>query len=144
MLLINFEINLVLTWSENCVISSATGKTKFAITDTTLCVRKKSIYIYINSMFAIYNKMTRGSLIIFFLWIYLYYIYIFVFLVFLLLFFFFPLPNSYLTLVITLLLLLLQLCLLILPLTVFLRNQAGESSKQGIQAAWSTPIPHVK
>ena len=59
----------------------------------------------------------------------------------------FHLPTTYLSLVITLLLLLLlllQLCLLILPLWVFLRNQVGESSKQGIQAAWSTPIHHVK
>ena len=32
--LINCEINLILTWSENCVISSGIGKTKFAITDT--------------------------------------------------------------------------------------------------------------
>ena len=32
--LINCEINLILTWSENCVISSATGATKFKITDT--------------------------------------------------------------------------------------------------------------
>ena len=30
--LINFKINLILTWSENCVISSPAGKTKFAIT----------------------------------------------------------------------------------------------------------------
>ena len=29
--LINCEINLIWTWSENCVISSATGKRKFAI-----------------------------------------------------------------------------------------------------------------
>ena len=27
--LINYEINLILTWSEDCVISSATGATKF-------------------------------------------------------------------------------------------------------------------
>ena len=27
--LINCKINLILSWSENCVISSATGKTKF-------------------------------------------------------------------------------------------------------------------
>ena len=27
--LINFEIDLILTWSEDCVISSATGATKF-------------------------------------------------------------------------------------------------------------------
>ena len=33
MSLINCEINLILTWSENCVIS-ATGKTKFAITNS--------------------------------------------------------------------------------------------------------------
>ena len=38
MSLINCEINLILTWSENCVISSATGKTKPAITDTKLYV----------------------------------------------------------------------------------------------------------
>ena len=36
--LINSEINLILAWSENCVISSATGKTKFAIADTKLYV----------------------------------------------------------------------------------------------------------
>ena len=38
MLYLNFEINLILTWYQNCVISSATGKTQFAITDTTLYV----------------------------------------------------------------------------------------------------------
>ena len=36
--LINSEINLDLTWSEDCVISSATGKSNFAITDTKLYV----------------------------------------------------------------------------------------------------------
>ena len=36
--LINFEINRILTWSENCVISSVTRATKFAITDTKLYV----------------------------------------------------------------------------------------------------------
>ena len=35
---INCEINLILTWSTDCVISSAAGKTKFAITDTKLYV----------------------------------------------------------------------------------------------------------
>ena len=29
MSLINYEINRILTWSEDCVISSATGETKF-------------------------------------------------------------------------------------------------------------------
>ena len=38
MLLINFEINRILTWSENCVISSVTRATKFAIIDTKLYV----------------------------------------------------------------------------------------------------------
>ena len=37
--LINCEINLILTWSENCVISSASGATKFKITYTKLYVR---------------------------------------------------------------------------------------------------------
>ena len=36
--LINCEINLILTWSENCVTSSAIGETKFAIADTKLYV----------------------------------------------------------------------------------------------------------
>ena len=33
---LNCEINLILNWSTDCVISSATGKTKFAITLITL------------------------------------------------------------------------------------------------------------
>ena len=32
--LINCEINLILTWSKDCAISSAVAATKFAITDT--------------------------------------------------------------------------------------------------------------
>ena len=36
--LINCELELILTWSKNCVISSATGQTKFAITETKLYV----------------------------------------------------------------------------------------------------------
>ena len=36
--LINCDVNLILTWSKDCVISSATGKTKFKITDTKLYV----------------------------------------------------------------------------------------------------------
>ena len=31
--LINCEVNLILTWSKDCVISSAIGQTKFAITE---------------------------------------------------------------------------------------------------------------
>ena len=38
----------------------------------------------------------------------------------------------------------LLLCWLILPLQLFLRNQVGQSSKQGIQTVWSTPIHHFK
>ena len=36
--LINYEVNLILTWSPTCVISSATGETKFKITETKLYV----------------------------------------------------------------------------------------------------------
>ena len=36
--LINCEINLISTWSGNCVISSANEKTKFKIADTKLYV----------------------------------------------------------------------------------------------------------
>ena len=38
MLFISCEINLTLTWSEDCVISSRTGATKFKITDTKFYV----------------------------------------------------------------------------------------------------------
>ena len=34
--LINCEVNIILTWSKNCVISSATGETKIAIAETKL------------------------------------------------------------------------------------------------------------
>ena len=97
-------------------------------------------------MFAFYNNVRdKGSLIIFcflfFLYLCLFVVVVVVFSFFLI---FFYLPTTYLSLVVILLLLLLQLCLLILPLWVFLRNEVGESSKQGIQAAWSTPIHHIK
>ena len=36
--LINCEVNLILSWSEDSVISSATGATKFKITETKLYV----------------------------------------------------------------------------------------------------------
>ena len=36
--LINFEINLILTWSSTCVITNSTGARRFAITDTKLYV----------------------------------------------------------------------------------------------------------
>ena len=38
--LINCEVELILTWSKNCIISSATGETKFAITETKLSATK--------------------------------------------------------------------------------------------------------
>ena len=38
MSLINCEVNLILTWSPTCVISSATGETKLKITDSKLYV----------------------------------------------------------------------------------------------------------
>ena len=47
--LINCEINLILTWSEKCVISSATGKTKFETTDTKLYVPIVSLSTQDNS-----------------------------------------------------------------------------------------------
>ena len=36
--LINCEVNLILTWSPTCVISSANGETKFKIIETKLYV----------------------------------------------------------------------------------------------------------
>ena len=38
MLLIQCEVNLILTWSKDCVISSTTGETKLKITDIKLYV----------------------------------------------------------------------------------------------------------
>ena len=38
MLLITCEINLILTWSEKCVLSNDTKATTFAITDTKFYV----------------------------------------------------------------------------------------------------------
>ena len=38
MSLINCEINLILTWYTDCAISSVTGETTFAITDTKIYV----------------------------------------------------------------------------------------------------------
>ena len=38
MLLINCEVNLILTWSKDCVIINSTGAEKFAITETKLYV----------------------------------------------------------------------------------------------------------
>ena len=36
--LINCEVNLILTWSKDCVITNSTGEEKFAITETKLYV----------------------------------------------------------------------------------------------------------
>ena len=38
MLLINCEVNLILTWSKHCVITNSTGEGKFAITETKLYI----------------------------------------------------------------------------------------------------------
>ena len=38
MLLINCEVNLILTWTRDCVITSSEGEEKFAITETKLYV----------------------------------------------------------------------------------------------------------
>ena len=36
--LINCEVNLILTWPKDCVITNSTGEGKFAITETKLYV----------------------------------------------------------------------------------------------------------
>ena len=38
MQLINYEVNLILTWSEDCVITNSTDEGKFKLTDTKLFV----------------------------------------------------------------------------------------------------------
>ena len=47
--LINCEVNLILTWSKDCVISSATGKKKFTITDIKLYVPVVTLSIQDNA-----------------------------------------------------------------------------------------------
>ena len=49
MLLINCEINPILDWSENCVIYSASGKTKFKITNTKLHVLVVTLSAQVNA-----------------------------------------------------------------------------------------------
>ena len=49
MSLINCEINLILTWSPTCVISSATGEKKFKITETKLYVPVVTLSIQVNA-----------------------------------------------------------------------------------------------
>ena len=41
--LINCEVNLILTWSKDCVITKSTGEGKFAITETELYVPVKTL-----------------------------------------------------------------------------------------------------
>ena len=47
--IINCEINLILAWFEHCVISSATGATKFKIADTKLYVLVVTLSIQDNA-----------------------------------------------------------------------------------------------
>ena len=47
--LINCEVNLLLTWSKDCVISSVNGETKFSITETKLFVPVVTLSIQDNA-----------------------------------------------------------------------------------------------
>ena len=47
--LINCQINLFLTWSDDCVVSSKTGETQFKITDTKLSVTDITLSIEDNA-----------------------------------------------------------------------------------------------
>ena len=49
MSLINCEVNLILKWSKNCVIFSAAGETKFAITETKLYVPVLTLSTRVNA-----------------------------------------------------------------------------------------------
>ena len=49
MLIINCEINLILTWSTNCVISTTTKATIFSITDTKFYVPVVTLSIKYNA-----------------------------------------------------------------------------------------------
>ena len=47
--LINCQINLFLTWSDDCVVSSKTGETQFKITDTKVSVTDITLSIEDNA-----------------------------------------------------------------------------------------------
>ena len=47
--LINYEVNLILTWSSTCVITNSTGAGRFAITDTKLYVPVLTLSIQDNT-----------------------------------------------------------------------------------------------
>ena len=49
--LINCEVNLILTWSSNCVITDSVGAGTFAITDTKLYVPLVTLSIQKNTKF---------------------------------------------------------------------------------------------
>ena len=48
--LINCEVNLILTWSPNCVITDSNGAGTFAITDTKLYVPVVTLSAQDNSL----------------------------------------------------------------------------------------------
>ena len=47
--LINCEVNLILTWSKDCVITNSTGPGKFAIAETKLYVPTVTLSIEDNA-----------------------------------------------------------------------------------------------
>ena len=49
--LINCEINLILTWSSNCVVINSDGAGTFAITDTKLYIPVVTLSIQENTKF---------------------------------------------------------------------------------------------
>ena len=49
--LINYEVNLILTWSSTCVITNSTGAGRFAITDARLNVPVVTLSTQENSRF---------------------------------------------------------------------------------------------
>ena len=109
----------------------------------------------IDCLFSIYSKVTWGSLImnvfcfVFFSSSFPSSSYYLLSLAITFFNFIFHCLTIYINLIIVLLLLLLMsllslLLLLLLLSQLFLRKQVGESSKQGIQVAWSSPINHVK
>ena len=60
--LINCKINLILTWSEDCFISSATGKTKFKITNQNLYNFVLKYYQYKMTQYNTLNvKLTNSN-----------------------------------------------------------------------------------
>ena len=61
--IINCEVELILTWSKNCVTTNSTGEGKFTVTDTKLYVPVVTLSTQDNLKFSNYNQDLKEKLL---------------------------------------------------------------------------------